>query len=71
MTDEERGNSLEKPVRELCVHGKYYRSETDQNGVYGAWWVRRSWLREQLGQEEVDEAIKTFRADLDTESDEE
>ena len=50
--------------------GKYYRSEEDHNGVYGSWWVKRKWLVEQRGQEEVDEAFRQFKEDAEASSDE-
>ena len=34
-----RGNVLESPCLEYCIHGHFLRTETDRNGTHGACWV--------------------------------
>ena len=48
MTAEERGNRLSVPpstTLEYLIHGKFFRSEDDQNGMYGAFWYSLPELR--------------------------
>ena len=51
-------------VIEYCVHGHFFRSEADENGRYGAWWVPLRRLVRQLGKEEVKEKVAEFKAEL-------
>ena len=34
-----RGNALESPALEYCIHGHFQRTEGDKNGTHGACWV--------------------------------
>ena len=34
-----RGNALESPQLEYCIHGHFQRTEADRNGTHGACWV--------------------------------
>ena len=51
-------------VIEYCVHGHFYRSEDDEKGRYGAWWVPLRRLVRQLGKEEMEERVAEFKAEL-------
>jgi hypothetical protein len=51
MDEERRGNILTQPRShslEFAVHGKWRRSESDDNGVYGCWFC------------DVPELVRTF-----------
>ena len=55
---------LKGAVIEYCVHGHFYRSEDDEKGRYGAWWVPLRRLVRQLGKEEMEERVAEFKAEL-------
>ena len=64
MHPHERGEPLEGPVIEYCIHGHFYLTENSTNGIYGAWWftlrkLRKKWTRAQLM-----EHIEEFEAAL-------
>jgi hypothetical protein len=60
MSPEDRGNKLKKQRLEYCVHGHYLRSDTDENGVYGAWWLSLDRMVEQYGEVAVDAALGEY-----------
>ena len=65
MGPEQRGNALAEPrVTEYCTHGHFYRSPTDQKGVWGAWWIPVRKLVRRVGRAQVEAKIAEFEADL-------
>ena len=44
------------------MHGKYRRSESDRNGVYGTWWVGVPQLVATFGKEVVHDKLCAYEA---------
>ena len=65
-----RGNVLESPCLEYCIHGHFLRTEADRNGTHGACWVPLAHIfgsmvegddfAENITVEAVDAKIKEF-----------
>ena len=65
-----RGNALESPTVEYCIHGHFTRTEADINGTHGACWVPLAQIfgsmaegddfAENITVEAVDAKIKEF-----------
>ena len=51
-------------MTEYCTHGHFYRSPTDQKGVWGAWWIPVRKLVRRVGRAQVEAKIAEFEADL-------
>ncbi len=49
---------------EFCTHGHFYRSPTDQKGVYGAWWIPLRKLVRRVGRDQVEARIAEHLADV-------
>ena len=65
MGPEQRGNALANPnMIEFCTHGHFYRSPTDQKGVYGAWWIPLRKLVRRVGRDQVEARIAEHLADV-------
>ena len=61
----ERGNKLGvEPALEYAVHGQYWRTEDDNNGVHGCWWLGLRELVRTLGEAEVTRATDAFEREL-------
>ena len=60
MSPEARGNKVKIQRLEYCVHGHFVRSDSDENGVYGAWWLSLRRMVDQVGEVEVDAALAKY-----------
>ena len=49
-----RGNTLEAPSVEYCIHGHFMRTEGDKNGTHGACWVPLSRLFDSMTERDDD-----------------
>ena len=64
LDEEARGNPLphaRSRALEYAVHGKWRRSESDRNGVYGTWWVGVPQLVATFGKEMVRDKIAAYQ----------
>ena len=63
---DERGNELAAADYhiEYIVHGKFKRSQIDQNGIYEAGWVPLRKLVKEVGREIVKQEIMIFESSL-------
>ena len=60
MTAEELGNPLSVPpttVLEYLVHGKFFRSSNDLNGLFGAFWYSLPELRKFFSRAALEEIL--------------
>jgi len=66
MSAEQRGNELPYSVRRMdyCVHGKFYRSETDEKGFDGAYWVPLLTLLRDLDPRRVKSEIEIYEGSI-------
>ena len=66
MSADERGNELAAADYhiEYIVHGKFKRSQIDQNGIYEAGWVPLRKLVKEVGREIVKQEIMIFESSL-------
>ena len=65
MGEEARGNALPHARErhlEYAVNGRWRRSETDANGVYGTWYVGVPELVDTFGAAAVNEKLAAFAA---------
>ena len=65
MGEEARGNALPHARErhlEYAVNGRWRRSETDANGVYGTWYVGVPELVDTFGAATVNEKLAAFAA---------
>ena len=65
MDEESRGNVLAQPrssALEFAVHGKWRRSESDANGLYGCWFVDVPELVQTFGARVVREKLAAYAA---------
>ena len=63
LDEETRGNPLphaRSRALEYAVHGKYLRSESDRNGVYGTWWVGVPQLVATFGAQAFREKLRAY-----------
>ena len=63
MTAEERGNKLSvdpKLTLEYLIHGKFFRSEDDQNGFHGAFWFSLRELRAFFSRQTIEALLAEF-----------
>ncbi len=67
LTEVERGNNLAFPPSshlEYLVHGKYKRTEDDNKGVYGAWYVPLKELILTFGAEQMESKLEEWETSL-------
>tara|TARA_B110000046_G_scaffold19712_1_gene18653 strand:+ start:429 stop:797 length:369 start_codon:yes stop_codon:yes gene_type:complete len=61
-----RGNKLPWPkssTLEYAIHGKFFRSADDSNGMFSAYWVSMNKLVLSVGKELVVEKLKEYEAE--------
>ena len=58
-----RGNALESPQLEYCIHGHFQRTEADRNGTHGACWVQLARIYESMAEGMDDDFAENLTLD--------